>query len=147
MKHRVVRLWQWLQGHWKRIGLYGGGGTLILVVLVQLLYPQDRLLPNASIDGVAVGGWQKADAAWEIDHRYLRKPIDIYFGDNKIAYRSPVTGEIGLIVDNKERIEQMSYVWWLRLVPSSILWAHTAVADSEPAYESNERTLTAYVDK
>lgn len=127
--------------------MYGGGGIVGLTVLIQLLYPSDRLLPNVSIDGLAVGGWQKADATWEIDHRYLKKNVAIYFGGNKMAYRTPVTGEIGLTVSNGERIEHMNYPWWLRLVPSSILWAHTMNKDAAPDYQSNEQALTQYVDK
>lgn len=148
MKAILLRLRQWLQRRWKRILMYGGGGLLVLLVLVQLLYPQDRLVLNATVDGVEVGGWKKDDAVWQLNHHYLRKSVNIYFGDNKTAYRSPVVSEIGMTIDNTGRIADMRYPWWLRLMPSSLIWAHHFISpDTPPTYEVQQATLDGYVAK
>lgn len=147
MKAVLLRVKQWLHQHWKRVVLYGGGGLLLLVILAQLLYPQDRLTLNATIDGVSMSGWKKADTTWELNHRYLAKSIDIYFGKNDTAYRTPTTGEVGMFVENNERIDSMVYPWWLRIVPSSLLWAHHFSDPSAPAYTVHQKTLDTYVKK
>jgi beta-lactamase class A len=138
---------QELRRHWKRILLYGLAGVTLLIVIVQLLYPADQLLPYARIDGVPVGGWQKADATWELDHRYLTKRVGIYFAANETPYRAPVTGEVGIVVKNHSRIDHITYPWWLRLLPTSIMWAHTVSRVPAPDYETNEQALDVYMKK
>lgn len=133
--------------HWKRILLYGVGSTTFLFVVVQLLYPAGQMVPFARVDGVAAGSWQKTDLDWELDRRYLDQRIRIYFGTNQMPYRSPVTGEVGIVVKNNDRIDQISYPWWLRLVPTSIIWVHKLQTVPPPDYEMNEQGLDAYIKK
>lgn len=133
--------------HWKRILLYGLGSMTALIIVIQLVYPQNQLPPNASVDGLSVGGWQKSDVVWELDRHYLAKRIRIYFGTNQMPYRSPVTGEIGVMVKNQDRIDQLNYPWWLRLVPTSLVWAHHLTKVDPPEYETNKHTLQTYINK
>jgi beta-lactamase class A len=118
-----------------------------LVIIIQLLYPQDQLLPYANIDGLSVGGWHKDDAVWDLDRHYLSKRVRIYFGTNQMPYRSPTTGEIGIMVKNQARIDQMNYPWWLRLVPTSLAWANHFIKAQAPQYETNKQTLQTYINK
>lgn len=138
---------QQLRLHWKRILVYGLSGVMILTIVIQLLYPQDQLLPNARIDGLSVGGWQKADAAWQLDHQYLTQQTRIYFGTNSAPYRSPTTSEMGIAVKNADRIDRIEYPWWLRLVPSSLIWAQVFSTVPDPDYEVNQKTLDKYINK
>ena len=138
---------QQLRLHWKRILLYGLAGVAFLMIIVQLLYPQDQLLPYERVDNVALGGWQKADAAWELDHRYLVKRARIYFGTNNTPYRSPAINEIGITVKNSARLQKIEYPWWLRLVPGSLVWAQAFSRAPEPDYEVNQKQLDAYIKK
>lgn len=118
-----------------------------MIVVGQLLYPDGQMLPYARVDDAALGSWQKTDAVWELDRRYLDKRIQIYFGGNETPYRAPTTGEAGIIIKNKNRIDQINYPWWLRLVPTSIAWAHKLQKISAPEYEINHRALDAYISK
>lgn len=136
-----------LRLHWKRILIYGLAGVAVLTILVQLLYPNDQMLPYARVDDMAVGGWKKADAAWELDHRYLVKKAHIYFGTNNTPYRSPAINEIGVTVRNGERLQRDDYPWWLRLVPSSLVWAQVFSNVPEPDYEINQKQLNTYIEK
>ena len=138
---------QQLRLHWKRILVYGLAGVAALIILVQLLYPSDQLLPYEQVDSVAVGGWKKADAAWELDHRYLVKKARIYFGTNNTPYRSPAINEIGVTVKNSQRLRQIEYPLWLRLVPSSLVWAHAFSVVPEPDYDINQKQLDSYIKK
>lgn len=118
-----------------------------MVVVVQLLYPAGQMLPYARVDGVAVGGWQKTDVTWELDHWYQDMRAQIYFGNNETPYRSPTMGEVGRIVRNHDRIDQINYPWWLRVIPTSIVWAQYTQKVSLPEYETNQQTLGAYIKK
>ena len=138
---------QQLRLHWKRILVYGLSGVAALTIIVQLLYPNDQLLPYARIDDMAVGGWQKTDAAWELDHRYLAKRVRIYFGTNNTPYRSPTISEIGVMVKSSDRLEQVEYPWWLRLVPSSLVWAQAFSNIPDPDYDVNQKALDTYIKK
>lgn len=133
--------------HWRSILLYGIGGLSIITVVAQLLYPSAQMLPYARIDGVAVGGWQKNDVSWELDRRYQDTRIRIYFGDNKTPYRSPTAGEVGKVVKNQDRVEQLEYSWWQRLIPTSIVWAQRFEKVAPPIYETNQLELSTYIKK
>lgn len=105
------------------------------------------MLPYSHVDNLAVGGWKKTDVAWELDRRYLKTRIPIYFGTNGTPYRSPVTSEVGMVIRNQERVDQMSYSWWLRLLPTSLAWAHVLQRTTEPTYEISQPVLDTYIQK
>lgn len=130
--------------HKRQIGL-GVLGFLGLIILIQLFYPSDKLTPFASVDDVKVGGWQKKDAAWELDAKYEAQPIAIYFGKNETAHYKPLPEKIGLTIKNTDRLSKFDYPWYLRLVPSSILWQAALYPESEPIYVRSSEKLSAYI--
>lgn len=148
MKRRVGDLYSRIKLHWRSILIFGLSGLLGLTIIGQFLYPSDRMLPFATLDNLRVSGWQKNDAIKLLDDKYQEKQIPIYFGTIKKAYRSPKPIEIGLTISNKTRINDLGYPWYLRIIPTSILWAHFVInPDSKPAYRRNDAVLTAYIDK
>jgi beta-lactamase class A len=145
---RLERLFRkvkvWVRTHKRQIGL-GALGFVGLIILTQLFYPSDKLTPFASVDGVKIGGWQKKDAAKALDAKYKAQPIAIYFGKNKTAHYNPLPDKIGLTVKNTDRLSKFDYPWYLRLVPSSILWQAALYPDSEPTYDRSSEKLSAYM--
>lgn len=94
-----------------------------------------------------MSGWQKNDVIKLLDDKYQEKQIPIYFGLAKKAYRSPKPIEIGLTVSNETRINDLDYPWYLRIIPTSILWAHFVIGnDSKPIYQRDDNTLTTYIN-
>lgn len=145
---------EWYRGVYRRIVppkkwlVFGAVGVLVLIVIGQLLYPADKLLPLASVDDVWLGGWSQADAAKVLDERYNSTPIDIYFGESDSPYRTPQPVDVGLVVKNESRIGGMDYPWYLRIVPTSIVWAHAFVKPaSSPEYQRDTTALTAYINQ
>ncbi|MDN5275145.1 MAG: hypothetical protein JWP06_1046 [Candidatus Saccharibacteria bacterium] len=137
----------WLVLHKKQL-LISLGVFLVLVIIGQIAYPGSRLLPFAQVDNIAVGGWQKKDVATELDKRYAATPVDIYFGETETAYRSPKPVDIKLQVNNQNRIEAISYPWYLRLLPGSLLWANLITKPSQdPQYTYNASAVKNYVDR
>lgn len=145
-KRWLVGAKRWLVLHWKRALFFVGGGLLALMTLVQFFYPAGNLLPFTSIEGVKLSGWSKTDAITTLDARYAQTSLPIYFGDSTDAYASPKPTEIGVGISNKQRVNQTNYPWYLRIVPSSLLWGHWVVrADNTPSYTHNTAVLAAYI--
>jgi beta-lactamase class A len=145
MKHLYVRSHHWLRQHWRRFAIIGGSISVGLIILVQCFYPGDRLLPYTTVDNLAVGGWQRKDAVWVLDHQYADKQARIYFGKNAAAYRSPSLQTIGTTVQNQARTDALTYPWSLRLVPTSLFWAHLTAPVTQPQYARNQQVADQYV--
>lgn len=148
MKQSFLDLCAKLRRHWLKVLLFSIGGLLIVIIIGQLLFPAERLVFFTTIDGVKLSGWSKTDAIKRLDNKYAEKSIPIFFGEAKKAYTSPKTTEIGLNISNEARIKSINYPWYLRIVPTSILWVHFINQHtSEPKYSSNDDKLSAYIDK
>lgn len=138
---------EWVLRHKKQLAL-GVGGFLVLVIVGQLVYPDSRLLPLTRVDTLAAGGWQKKDAAWELNQRYARAKVEVYFGKSTTAYRVLTPTDIQLQIHNEQRLDGQQYPWYLRLLPGSILWAHLiAKPAAEPRYAYNASAIKSYVDR
>jgi len=108
---------------WRRIAILMGIWVFGTVMIAQLGYPADRLLPLQKVDGLAVGARSKANAIAALDAAYASKKIDVYLGDSQGAVASPTLEQAGMSVDSASRVEAMKYPWYMRLVPTSIFWA------------------------
>lgn len=142
---KMVRSWVVL--HKKHL-VFGAAGLLLLIVIIQIAYPGSRLLPFTKVDAISVGGWDKKDAIRELDTRYATTPTDVYFGTAEAAYRTLKPADIKLQIHNESRIDAMVYPWYLRIVPTSLLWAHAVVQPTaEPEYTYNSSAIKSYVDR
>jgi len=145
----VIRRWwqrgsRWTKLHKRWVG-YGVIGLVGLIIVVQLFYPAGRLLPFVSIDDISVSGWQKKDAAWQLDRAYEKQPIQLYFGSNTNTNYTLKPADMGLTTRNTKRIESMNYPWYMRLLPTSLFWYGRVQNGGEPAYDRNETTFDAYM--
>ena len=75
------------------------------------------------VDGQDLSGWDKDDAIEALNTAYGDVQTDIYFGDSEIPYTTAKARDVGISVDNAGRLENVSYPFWLRLIPSSYFWA------------------------
>lgn len=124
------------------------GGLLALIVICQLLYPSNRLVPFVTVDDISVGGWKKVDIIKRLNSEYADQKIPIYFGQSEEAYRVSMPVEIGLTISNNKRINQINYPWYLRIVPTSILWVHLVTnTQVSLVYQHDDSVLTAYINK
>ncbi len=141
-----TRLYDWLKLHHKRVLVFGGGGFVVALVVAQLLYPADRLLPLAYIDGLPMGGWSKSDAVVALNSKYLQTTIDLHFGHSKKAYRSPNPTDIGLSIDNTARIDDATYPWYIRILPGSLLWGSLVTGPhAAPTYTRDSTAVDDYI--
>lgn len=138
---------KWVHMHWHRILLIGTPIILVVILVVQFAYPTDRLLPFSSISDETIGGQEKAAAITQLNQQFEAKKVAIYFGDSASAYRSPALNEIGLQVNNTERVEAMDYPWYMRLIPTSLLWYGAVHPVKEPTYVRDDKVLASYMQK
>lgn len=147
MNKRVKKIIARFCSHWRLALLIVAGVTLQQLTFFQIIYPSNRLLPLAHVDGVDFGGWQKADAIKRLDNLYLKSSVSLYFGKAKKPYISPEIGELGLRVVNQSRLSSFDYPWYLRIIPTSIFWAQVFVYNQpEPEYSRDSDKLSKYLD-
>lgn len=134
--------------HWRRTLVYLGIGALGILMLVQFFYPSDRLVLFTSIDKASFSGWSKKDAIKSLDGSYKNALVPVYFGKAKSAYRSPKPADIGLVIKNESRINKMDYPWYLRIIPTSLFWAHFITdKNTDPNYQRDSKKLDSYIAK
>ncbi len=135
----------WIILHRRQLLLYGGGGIVALIVITQLLYPGDRLLPLAQVDGVNVGWRTRDEATKMLNSAYSNYELPIYMGNDTKPTVSPTLQEVSIGVDNTNRVHGMDYPWYLRLVPSSIFWAQYLMVGKTPT-PTFANDFVAYID-
>lgn len=132
---------------WKIIVLKGILPVATLFLLVQFLYPVDRLPLFLTIDDIAVGGQSVAVATGVLDHEYKQVKLPLYFGTSHEAYRTPLASDLGITPTNKTRVESSTYPLWLRLIPTSFVWAGAVVQPPGPQYTRDTVKLQTYIKK
>ncbi|HCH34978.1 MAG: hypothetical protein UY35_C0001G0112 [Candidatus Saccharibacteria bacterium GW2011_GWC2_48_9] len=112
----VKHVRHWLNVHRRQLYIWAPSTLVVLLLIAQLAYPSGRLLPWQTVDGVALGGMQKKDAANTLDKKYAARTLQLYFGDANKPQYTPAPAEFGLVTKNAKRLEQMSYPWYLQRV-------------------------------
>ena len=130
---------------WKMLAIYSAIALVVVLLLVQLFYPSNTLLPLTSVDGMSLSGKTKQQAITALNKAYADQTIAIYMGSSKKPVTSPKLSAVDGKVDNTARINSMNYRWYMRLVPTSLFWsAHTASAVPAPTFGNG---FDAYVTK
>jgi len=103
----------------------GTGALLVFVVLVQLLYPANRSLPFTSFEGTSVGYKTTAEIGSILQGKFENSSAHI------VADRLNVDAKLSLLgadLDSEKTAAQViSYPWWQRLLPFSIVWSRPKV--------------------
>lgn len=107
----------------KQLIIRGGLALFGVLMLIQILYPGDRMLPFATVDARSVGLQSKSTVISQLDKAYDDHTLSIYLGTGKKPVSAPKLRAADINVDNTARINAMNYPWYLRLVPTSVLWA------------------------
>jgi beta-lactamase class A len=144
-RQRLTELGGYLRQYWRSVGAYCLGAAIALLIIVQLALPWNNLPLYQTIDGVMVGGQDITATTKKLDARYATLPVDLYFGNSPKVYRQPKTSDVGLTVSTKSQVESAMYPWWLRLVPTSLWWAHNVITISAPSYKHDAAKVAGYM--
>ena len=134
-----------IKSNWRKLALIGGLALLAVTLLVQIFYPAEKLLPFTRIDNQAVGGQQKTEVIKQLDDAYRNEPVYLYAGQDRVEFDAPKTSAVGLKISNQQRVEEISYPWYMRIVPTSLLWYGIISKPEKPAYSSDEASVKSYV--
>lgn len=134
----------WLKTHWKLLVLIVVGILVLGLTVFQIVYPSSRLLPGTEVEGLNVGGMKYDEAAKKLNNAYGSLPLDIYFGKNNAAFLSPKMSEVGIGVDNAERIKSISYPFYLRIIPTSFWWAPLLSKPGKVEYTYDKNKINDY---
>ncbi len=106
-----------MNGH-RRL-LYIVGGIVLLIILLQFLYPSDRALPFSKLGGEGVGLSTHQAIAKKLQSDYGKVTITTTIREK--TSKTPIA-ESGLVTDNKAILAGLSdYPWYQRIVPFSSL--------------------------
>ncbi len=95
------------------------GGIVLLTVAFQLLYPVDRALPFARIDGDAVGFSLRQNIDKKLLSEYSKGQLATIINDKETVLRLSQTG---VLPDNEKVFQGVSDApWYLRAVPFGLL--------------------------
>ena len=137
----------YLRQHWRRVSLISTGGVAGLLILVQLIFPWGHVPLYETIDGVSVGGKSVSEATKQLDDMYKKLKVGVYFGKNPQPYREPRSEQFGVTIQSRPQVESAQYSWWLRLVPTSLWWAHAVTNPASPSYSVDTSATKSYVTK
>lgn len=125
-RHRIVL---------KEVAL-GAGALLVFVILIQLLYPANRSLPFTSVGGTTVGYKTVAEIGSILESDFEKSTAHI------VADRLSVDAKLsslGADLDAEKTAEQLvSYPFWQRLVPFSMLLSRPKVEHLYVAYNDEQ---------
>ena len=124
------------------------GGCLILaVILFQTIVFRDRLPLFQKVEGLSMGAWSQSDASGRLEELYANSEIDMYVKSAAEPFTTVKAKDIGLSAVYDEKVNQIISPLWLRLIPSSVLWAHMLSNDSSPTYKNDEQKIDSFVTK
>lgn len=140
--HRKAK--HWIARH--KVALWASaGGVCLVMILFQLWYPSDHLVPFASIGTHQVGGWKKADASWKLDQSLSQQKIPVYLGSADTSYASISPKDIGLTVSMKQTVNDYDYPLLMRFIPTSLLWYHFVAQAGSPTYERSDKVAEQFI--
>lgn len=144
---RLKKLRSWIKRNPKQTLKYGGTILAAIIVLVQLIFWQDRLPVFASIDGQTLGSMTVQQANRKLNEAYRRATIDLYIKLATESFATVQAADIGARVDNLSRAQAKAVPWWLRLVPTSVLWAGISGGNSSAAVTYDEKMIEQFMTK
>jgi beta-lactamase class A len=121
----------------------GLGVFAAVLILVQVVFPTNRMLPFAKVDGLAVGGWLKKDASWELAQKVAVDKIDVQRGNEKEVYASVSSAKLG--VNANSGTDDIDYPWYARLVPTSLLWYGLLPQNPTYKYSYDDKKIAAFI--
>ncbi len=134
----------WIKRHWKLLLAILIALLVVGQVIFQIVYPSSRLTPGVVVDGVPLGGMRYEEAADKLDGLYGQLPLKIYFGKNEAAFKEPKMKDVGIGVDNENRLSTITYPFFLRFVPTSIWWVQGLSDTGEIEYVYDRNKIAGY---
>lgn len=130
---------EWSSEH--RHIVWAVGGSLLLVILAQFMYPSDRALPFSRLGGESVGVSTHEGIAGKLLSDYKSATITTIIRNKTVK---TLLTESGIKPDNKQILKGLStYEWYYRLIPLS-LFVKGALTDQPIVSTVDEARFSLY---
>lgn len=124
VRTRRLRRWLWINSRVIRHTFYGVGILLLVVIVAQIFYPTNRLLPFTEIGSNRFGGQSVSAASKELEKKFEKAKI-LVKTDKKTFDVS--LQEIGVDIASLSSVKKAAaYSFWQRLIPFSSLYIMTS---------------------
>ena len=121
----------------KRLAV-GAAILLVILLIVQIFYPNDNLLPFAEVDGEALS-WQTKQASIEkLNRDYDENRIQVYLNSSDKPVITTTLAKANVDIDTTEIVQNFDYPWYLRIVPTSLFWVGFMQRSSAPQPQFDE---------
>ncbi len=104
------------------------------------------MLPLEKVGATHVGTWLKQDAAKKLEKQLANSQINVYIGDSKSAYTTIKPKDIGLSMNVSKSMPSSEYPWYVRIVPTSILWFQLLQPNPNIGYSRNEKIALQFLE-
>ena len=142
---RRRRLLSWIQ-HNYRLSLWGAVGVVAIILsTLQVVVLADRMPLFFVMDGQPVGGQSVAHVSSYLDNKYRQAAIILQAKGSQQQLASIQADALGVTASNRQRAEQAVTPLWLRMVPTSALWARWLTPTTRPQYQVDTAQLSRYV--
>jgi hypothetical protein len=115
--------------------------------LVQICYPDSNLPLGAKISGKSLSGWNKKDAAKELNRAYNNAEVKVFLADSEESFKTVQPADFGLEIDNSKRVNSVDYPWYTRVIPTSLFWWGAVAPPSAPSQKFDDAELQKFVEK
>jgi beta-lactamase class A len=121
-----------------RVLMWCGGAILVVMVIVQLLYPVDKGLPLASVAGKSMALASNDDMAKALAEAFDASKVKLTVGDKTVEHSLK---SIGAELNTEQLISRLvDYPLWQRFIPGSFLWQQAQVSTASVYYSSGQFT-------
>lgn len=121
-------------------------GVFAINLLIQIFYPTSILPWGTNIGGKNLSGWDKRSAINELNHAYDSASVKVLLGQIEDEYKTIYPEDFGLTIDNKQRIDNITYPWYVRIVPTSLFWWGSIVDEGNVNLTFDEDELDYFVE-
>lgn len=145
--NRILQATKRLVATHRTIFAWSGVGVVALLMIAQFIYPSSHLPLFAKVDGVALGGWSKANAIDRLNALSREQRVTVQLGESKTTELTVKADDIGITVSHAERINNSRYPWYLRIIPSSLFWFGPFQSEKPATVTTNKAKATSFITK
>jgi beta-lactamase class A len=148
LREKYTAAKSWATRHPRRFLVYILASFVGLILLIQLFYPADKLLPFSVVEQTDIGGMSKQAAVTVLDNSFNASSVTVSINNSDTAFFKALPSELGIASSNASRIQAISYPWFLRLVPTSLWWGHVFTEDVPSLqYQRSAGTLAEFTTR
>lgn len=108
---------------------------LLLVVLVQIFFPSNRVLPHVKVSDISYNGQSMSQLASAVQEQFEKSSVKLVADDQSSTVK---LSTLGASIDASKLAEQINhYDLWQRLIPFSIFFVGSPLTELQPKFDND----------